>query len=102
MSADKLTPQEILAVVEMTTPHPKLAGQSELPATPGSAIAPETDEHWRKRTRHHWKKHNQAMDNFMKWRCAYRGKKMRRLKKWMREVERTLYAIPDPPETETA
>ena len=82
--------------------HSKKNAITESSGAHCSAIAPDTDDYWRKRTRHAWAKYNQAMNNFMRYRGAYRGKKLRRLNKWMLEVERTLYAIPDPPETETA
>jgi hypothetical protein len=77
-------------------------GQSELSATPCSAVASDDIQKWRKATRHAFAKHDRAMENFMRWRFAWQGKGRRRLNKWMREVERTLYAIPDPPEIETA
>ena len=92
----------------MNTPDATTRPDQTGTANPGSlnpvcsATATETAEQWRVRTKHHWAKHNAAMDNFMRLRRVYRGKKMRRLKKWMREVERTLYAIPTPPETEAA
>ena len=76
--------------------------QAPLPEAQCSAMAPDDIQKWRKATRHAFAKHDRAMENFMRWRFAWQGKRRRRLNKWMREVERTLYAIPDPPETETA
>jgi hypothetical protein len=78
----------------LEAPEP-LAGQS-LGAARCCAIRSETPEEYRTRTQHQWKKHQNAEDNMMRWMWPRNGKQRRRQRKWMREYERTLHAIPKP------
>ena len=70
-------------------------GQS-LRAAPGSAIRFETPEQFRTRTKHQWRKHQQAGANMMRWMWPRNAKQRRRQRKWMRDYERTLHSITRP------
>lgn len=53
---------------------------------------------WRQLTRPWWTKHEKAGKHMMRWMYERGGKARRRLKKWMRQYERSLLRMPNPPE----
>lgn len=53
---------------------------------------------WRQQSRPLWRKHKRAARHMMRWMYLPGARARRRLKKWVREYERTLNRIPMPPE----
>lgn len=94
-SRPTMTTADTMDVMPPATPAKEKRGGCSSPSN-CCAIRSETPEEYRTRTKHQWKKHQNAEDNMMRWMWPRTGKQRRRQRKWMRAYERTLYAIPKP------